>query len=106
MIILKRGKGFTDKMRTYKVLLDGTEIGKIRQGDLMQFSVPEGKHTLQLKIDWCTSKPVTFELTQQPITFECGSNTAIKAIFSAFFKKMSIYGSIELSEQGVSNHER
>lgn len=87
MVILKRGKSFTDKMRAYKVLFDRTEIGKIRQGDLMQFSVPEGKHTLQLKIDWCTSKPVTFELTQQPITFECGSKTAIKAIFSAFFKK-------------------
>ena len=86
MIIIKRGKGYADKMRAYKVLLDGTEIGDIRQGESKQFPVQEGKHTLQLKIDWCTSKPVTFDLADKSITFECGRNTATKAAFSAFFK--------------------
>jgi hypothetical protein len=86
MIIIKRGKGYADKMRAYKVLLDGTEIGNIRQGESKQFPVQEGKYTLQLKIDWCTSEPITFDLADKPITFECGSNTAMKAAFSAFFK--------------------
>lgn len=86
MIILKRGKGYADKMRAYTVLLDGNEIGKIRQGESKQFQAQEGKHTLQLKIDWCISKPITFDLAEKYITFECGSNTAIKAAFSAFFK--------------------
>lgn len=87
MIIIKRDKkGYADKLRAYKVLLDGAEIGDIRQGESKDFSAHDGKHTLQLKIDWCSSAPVTFDLADKPITFECGSNNAMKAAFSAFFK--------------------
>ena len=86
MIIIKRCTGYVDKIRAYKIFLDGTEIGVIRQGESKQFPLQQGKHTLQLKIDWCTSKLVTFDLTDKPITFECGSNNALKAGISAFLK--------------------
>ena len=86
MIIIKRVTGYADKFRAYKVLLDGIEIGDIRQGESKQFPVQEGKHTLQLKIDWCTSESITFDFLDKPIEFECGSNTAMKAALSAFFK--------------------
>ena len=85
MITLKRSTGYADKMRAYKVLLDGNAIGSIRQGESKEYPLQAGKHTLQLKIDWCTSKPITFDFTDKPLTFECGSNTALKAAFSAFF---------------------
>jgi hypothetical protein len=86
MIIIKRVTCYADKFRAYKVLLDGTEIGDIRQGESKQFPVQEGKHTLQLNIDWCTSEPVTFDLVDKPITFVCGSHDPLNAAFSAFFK--------------------
>ena len=86
MIIIKRVTGYADMIRAYKVFFDGTKIGEIRQGESKQFPVQEGKHTLQLKIDWCTSEPVSFDLADKPITFKCGSKNPLKTMFSAFFK--------------------
>ena len=85
MIIIKRCKGAGDKLRAYKILLDGTEIGKIRQGESKQFPAQEGKHSLQLKIDWCTSEPVTFDLADKSINFECGSQNLIGGLVTSFF---------------------
>jgi len=86
IIIIKRGTGYADRFRAYKVFLDWTEIGDIRQGESKQFPVQQGKHVLQLKIDWCTSEALMFDLADKTITFECGSNNVLKATFSAFFK--------------------
>jgi hypothetical protein len=85
MITVTRPAELADKTRAYKVLLDGTQIGDIRQGESKPFEVPQGAHTLQLKVDWCTSKPLHFDLTDEPLTFECGSNAG-KSALAAFFK--------------------
>jgi hypothetical protein len=86
VIILKRTSGYADKLRAYKVLLDGSEIGSIGDGEIKDFQVLPGKHILQLAIDWCNSNPIQFEITDKAITFECGSKKAFKAAFSTFFK--------------------
>ena len=75
MITIKRVL-VADMFRSYKIFLDGTEIGKIRHGKSKDFPVQKGKHTLQLKIDWCTSNPVEFIYDNNPITFECGPGSA------------------------------
>ena len=86
MIILKRTSGYADNLRAYKVLLDGVEIGSIGDGETKQFHASPGNHVLQLKISWCKSNSASFEITGDPVSFECGSNSALKAAFSAFFK--------------------
>ena len=56
MLILERTRSkWDDATRSYKVLIDGVKIGEIKNGETKYFDVPEGYHTLQLKIDWCSS---------------------------------------------------
>lgn len=62
-IRLKRKSEVENKMRNFKILLNGKEIGKISDGELKDFSIEPGKHTLTAKIDWCSSKPLELNMS-------------------------------------------
>ncbi|MDV9172495.1 hypothetical protein R6V09_20605 [Streptomyces sp. W16] len=51
--------GYRDMLRGYAVLIDDTQVGIIRRGQTVRFEVPPGEHRLQLKVAWCTSRPLT-----------------------------------------------
>jgi cold shock CspA family protein len=74
MIRITRESGYADVLRAYKVVLDGKVIGTIRDGQQVEFDVAPGRHQLQLKIDWCRSNIVDFEVDGGTVEFECGSN--------------------------------
>jgi len=74
MIRIKRDSGYADRLRAYKVLLDGEVIGEISNDQQFEFDAAPGKHQIQLKIDWCTSNRVDFEKEQDTVEFECGSS--------------------------------
>ena len=54
-IILSRKNEFLNRTRTYKVLIDGEEVGKIGNAKTEEYQLTEGKHTIKCKIDWCSS---------------------------------------------------
>ena len=61
MLILKREiENWTDVTRAYKVFIDAVEVGNIKNGETKQYELSEGAHTLQLKIDWCSSNTENF----------------------------------------------
>lgn len=74
MVRIKRDSGYADRIRAYKVVLDGKVVGEIKNGQKLDFDVAPGKHRLNLKIDWCRSNIVEFEMAGNTIEFECGSN--------------------------------
>jgi hypothetical protein len=81
-IELKRENRFKDAIRAYQVELDGNVIGKINKGESTGFDIPAGKHRLKLKIDWCGSPYVDFEIqTGQILRFECGNNVPPFLVF-------------------------
>lgn len=84
-IKIKRDSGYADRLRAYKVVLNGEVIGKITNGQTVEFDIPKGIHKLQLKIDWCRSNIVEFEMKNKTIEFECGSNLRGAKIFLALF---------------------
>lgn len=86
MIRIKRDTGFADRFRAYKVILDGNVIGEIKNGQQVEFDVSSGKHQLNLKIDWCRSNIVDFEMNQDIVEFECGSNLrGFKILLASFY---------------------
>ena len=59
-VVLSRERGgYRDMLRGYDVLIDETRVGSIRRGKTVRFEVPPGEHRLQLKIAWCSSRPLT-----------------------------------------------
>jgi hypothetical protein len=74
MLIIKRYSAWTDSARGYKIILDGEKLGKISDGEKLEFPISEGEHKLTLKIDWCRSKTIYFNKESKNIEFECGTN--------------------------------
>lgn len=75
MIRISREKGYLDRLRKYKVILDGSVCGNIKAGETKDFHVNPGIHTISLKIDWCTSDTLEFHVPESGIVeFECGTS--------------------------------
>ena len=94
MIRITRKHAFMDLFRAYKVLLDGKEVSRIRNGKQIEVDVSPGIHLMQLKIDWCYSNEVEFELknNQDLLEFECGNNYAGKRVFRGVLNTMGSGG--------------
>lgn len=60
LVIERSGKGYTDAARAYKVYIDGFKVGQIRKGETLRLDPGIGMHKLKLKIDWCSSKELSF----------------------------------------------
>ena|ERR1044072_2207815 len=74
-IAINRAQGYKDRLRDYKIELDDKVIGEIGPGKSVGFDIEPGKHWLRLKIDWCSSSYLDFDIVDgQTITFECGNN--------------------------------
>ena len=72
-IKLRRVSRIVDIFRSYKIYLDDEYVGKVRHKGEAVIDVPEGTHSFMLKIDWCASNVVTFDMGKEELLFECGS---------------------------------
>jgi hypothetical protein len=74
-ITISRDSGYADRLRDYRVLIDRIEVAGIGNGETKTLEVSPGEHDLSLKIDWCRSNAVSFEISaDQTVKFCCGSN--------------------------------
>jgi hypothetical protein len=66
-----------DRLRRYKVLLDGRQVSLIGRGERIVLPVEPGEHTLQLAIDWATSPPVALRVeVGEEVGMRCASNAS------------------------------
>ena len=86
-VVIRRETAYRDRLRKYKVLIDGNEVGHISAGDEERFPVTTGEHELQLKIDWKGSPALGF--TAQPgseARFVCSGKGASRTLIDLFKK--------------------
>ena len=58
-IRLVRPPLFVDRIRSYQILLNGKKAGKISHDSTLEIRVPAGPVTIEAKIDWARSQPLT-----------------------------------------------
>jgi len=61
-IILERKSQWLNRLKSYRVEIDGTEAGKVSNGTAEEFEVPGGNHTIACKVNWCSSNNYDFEV--------------------------------------------
>ena len=75
-IIIKRDGGYTDAARDYNIHVDGEKVATISRDSEKKITVQPGKHTIQLKIDWCCSAELEIAADHsKPVRLKCGANS-------------------------------
>ncbi len=59
-----RESGWTDRLRSYQIIIDGKKIGEISNNETKEFPIAPGQHRICLKIDWCGSNTVAFTVAE------------------------------------------
>ncbi len=78
LVKIMRKKNWGDLFRFYEVIFDGENVGIIFAGQSISFPVDPDAHSLQMKIDWCSSEEINFNVDPgDEITFECESGLSI-----------------------------
>ncbi|MCA9115202.1 MAG: hypothetical protein KDA79_08945 [Planctomycetaceae bacterium] len=81
-----RCKAHPNRIRAYKLLLDGREIGVVRNGQLFEATIPPGEHVLIAKVDWARSRPLSFQCTAgERVSIRCETSADPVAILKAGF---------------------
>lgn len=84
-INVKRESQYADYMRKYKIVIDGEEIDTISKGEEKELQIFPRNHKIQLKIDWCKSNEIEFEIKiNESLNFLCGSSAKGWKFFSDF----------------------
>lgn len=74
---ITRRRAYADCLRAYRILVDGKEVAKIDNGDVIQVPVTQGFHTIVARIawSWVGSQTLEFDIQSgQTLKFDCTSN--------------------------------
>jgi hypothetical protein len=74
-ITVQRTTSYVDRLRAYKIKIDDVVVGKVKARDSVTMPIIPGRHLIVLRIDWCGSETIDFEVQPgEHVTFECGSS--------------------------------
>ncbi|MCZ2395005.1 MAG: hypothetical protein LC100_00510 [Chitinophagales bacterium] len=63
-IRLKRTSEYNNRMRDYKIFIDGQQVGTIANGETKDFPTTVGQHIVTAKIDWCSSPDISIDVNE------------------------------------------
>lgn len=62
ILTLRREASWSARLRAFQMLIDGQPQGTIREGETSHISLTSGPHRLRLRVDWCRSPEVEFQV--------------------------------------------
>lgn len=74
-----------NKWRDIKVLIDGKLVGKIGNGHSQTYELQSGKHSVQAKIDWCSSPILEIDLKKEEVALLQLQSGKLPAILRILF---------------------
>jgi hypothetical protein len=85
ILVQRRADGWRDRLREYRVVLDGQEVGRLRPGRRCELSVTPGTHELEVRIDWAGSGSHEVVLAPgESVEYECRNRPGWSTIVRAF----------------------
>ena len=62
-LIVKRKKEWNNRARKFKLYIDGEKVDHIGNGEIKEFELKPGKHTVIAKMDWMSSPEFEVDLS-------------------------------------------
>jgi hypothetical protein len=63
-IKIQRTAEYNNRLRDYKIFIDGQNVGTIANGETKEFETNAAQHTITAKIDWCSSQDISIEVKE------------------------------------------
>ena len=72
-ITIQRTSENFNRLRDFRIYIDGEKIGTIADGETKDFIIFSGQHSIVAKIDWCSSPEISFDIKDTDTkTFKVG----------------------------------
>jgi hypothetical protein len=95
-----------DRLRSYKVELDGRIVGRLRSGESTDFTVEPGHHRLRMKGDLTGSQTLSFEIKKGAVAhFECQPNGHSLTALIDTFKSIGKQGNMWIDLREVTGED-
>jgi hypothetical protein len=96
---------WADLIRSYRILLNGEFAGKIGNHGVLELAAPAGTNTIEARIDWARSQPLTINAVPgQTIELEVRNNWgAARALWAVTFGKDSY---LSLTQRPAGSSEK
>jgi hypothetical protein len=104
IVVERESRAWRDRLRAYKVLVDGSRVASIRRGERITIPTAEGRHRVQLVIDWARSATLQVEVPPNgTVVLRCRPNLSQSA-FKAMTSGREDYVSLWLASGGADPH--
>jgi hypothetical protein len=107
MHIHRADEKWKDRLRAYKVVVDGRVVGKIKRGETKSFELEPGQHEVYAKIDWTQSQTLRIDVgagdkvdltVSNNTTFIPGANDSRPWLIAAISTQIDSYLSLVPSD--------
>jgi hypothetical protein len=68
VVVVRPSKPWRDRLRRYRIEIDGVSSGTVRAGKTVTIETSEGPHVIQARIDWTGSPKVDITVTREKPT--------------------------------------
>jgi len=80
--VRRRHVRYADRLREYHVLIDGKEVGTLRDGESGTYPVEAGAHRVHLRIDWTRSESRSVDVPMgETVTLVCRARNPLGALY-------------------------
>ena len=83
MLTITRYCTYASSFDKFKIFCDEKNIGKIKQGETIEFDIPQGEHEIYLKVYWCRSQKIKITEHEKDVQLYCATNLKGFRIFFA-----------------------
>ncbi|GEM_PF-385928 len=105
-LIIRRPNQYPDRIRRYRVYVDGSLVGTLKAREELALNLPTGEHEIVARIDWCGSNTLRVNIRAEEATeIEVSSNAMKGAGFLALYYVTfghSKYLTLRLASRGFS----
>jgi hypothetical protein len=87
-----RSSEYINRLRDYGIYIDGRKVGVVSNGEVVEFVVSSGEHTIYARIDWCFSPTRTFSIADHEFkAFHVGGFKGAKWLMPLGFALLILY---------------
>jgi hypothetical protein len=101
-ITVWRPCAFVDRLRSYRIQVDGEEAVRIRPDTLVTIPVAPGRHDVEARIDWLSSPTVAVDVGPgEVVALECSGQRSLFVALKHLFVRRDEY--LSLAAQPASS---